>query len=305
VRARGPHLDDECGNYSREKKRDFAMRAIVIIVIAAILGYFGYEYFVKGNDPEAVVMGADVPDATAAGDAMAEVGAAAENTAEAISEVAGDAVDAVTGAADTAATAADEAGSDAAEAANDAAAAATAAAADAATATGDAVTDAADAAAQAADTAVDEATTAADQMEVTADEATTAAAAEAASAAATAQDAAADAAADAEAAAQDARDAATDAAEAMTEAPTDGASVDATIEADGTVTAGAAADSDAPLTELLTPEGFNADAVIARLEESDLSLVQKTTLTAAINDAQNNPELLTATLTRLREALGL
>jgi hypothetical protein len=121
-----------------------------------------------------------------------------------------------------------------------------------------------------------------------------------------------------------AQDAATDAAEAMTapaveapvaeapvaeetvtEAPTDGAAIDATVEADGTVTPGAAPEANAPLADLLTPEGFDADAVIERLNESDLSMVQKTTLTAAIKGAQNNPELLTATLTRVREALGL
>ena len=77
--------------------------------------------------------------------------------------------------------------------------------------------------------------------------------------------------------------------------------------ADATATADLAATDPAekPLTELLTTEGFDPDAVISRISESDLSTTQKTALTAATNAVRDNPDLLQATLTRLREAMGL
>ena len=56
---------------------------------------------------------------------------------------------------------------------------------------------------------------------------------------------------------------------------------------------------------LLTVDGFDADKVAEMIEGSDLSIVQKTALAAATNAVKDNPALLEATLTRLREALGL
>ena len=40
------------------------------------------------------------------------------------------------------------------------------------------------------------------------------------------------------------------------------------------------------------------------IQNSDLSQVQKTALSAAVNGVKNNPALLEATLTRLKDALG-
>ena len=61
----------------------------------------------------------------------------------------------------------------------------------------------------------------------------------------------------------------------------------------------------AGMMALLSPDGFDAEKVIEMIDGSDLSGVQKTALTAAVNGAKDNPELLEATLTRLKEALGL
>ena len=57
--------------------------------------------------------------------------------------------------------------------------------------------------------------------------------------------------------------------------------------------------------ELLSPEGFDADKVMELIEGADLSAVQKTALGAALEGAKDNPALLDATLTRIKEALGL
>jgi len=59
------------------------------------------------------------------------------------------------------------------------------------------------------------------------------------------------------------------------------------------------------LASLLTPEGFDADQVLEMINGSDLSAVQKTALSAAVNGAKDNPELLEATLTRIKEAMGM
>ncbi|SHE84798.1 hypothetical protein SAMN05444339_102233 [Loktanella atrilutea] len=238
------------------------MRAIVIIVIAAILGYFGYQYAVNGRDPHAIVTGADSLGATGI-----DTGAAAP-------------------------------------------------AAEAATAPDAVAPDPADDAA--AEAAPDEAVPAADTPAEEDDTATAAPAPQAtdnpeAEAAPDATDSAAsdtpatDAAAPEAAAADTPPSDSTAPAPAATEAPTSGGSVDATVDAAGTMTPGAGAEAaaDVALPTLLTQEGFNADAVIARIADSDLSVVQKTTLTAAVRDARENPELLPATITRLREAMGL
>ena len=162
------------------------MRAIVILISAAILGFFGYQYAANGNTPAA-------------------------------------AISAVTGA--TAAAAQEAAGIAAEEAA-----AATAAA----------------------------------------EEAAASAAAEEAAASAAAEEAAATAAAE---------------------------------EAAATAAAEEAA-AETGMADLLTADGFDADKVIEMISNSDLSAVQQTVLSGAVNAIKDNPALLEATLTRLKEALG-
>ncbi|MDE0984873.1 MAG: hypothetical protein OSA52_09500 [Yoonia sp.] len=162
------------------------MRAIVILIAAAILGFFGYQYAANGNTPAA-------------------------------------AISAVTGAT----AAAEEAAAAATAAAEEAAAAATAAAEEAAAAT--------------------------------------AAAAEEAAATAAAEVAAAEVAAE---------------------------------------EAAATAAAETGMADLLTADGFDADKVIEMISNSDLSAVQQTVLSGAVNAIKDNPALLEATLTRLKEALG-
>ena len=162
------------------------MRAIFILIAAAILGFFGYQYAANGNTPAA-------------------------------------AISAVTGA--TAAAAQEAAGIAAEEAA-----AATAAA----------------------------------------EEAAASAAAEEAAATAAAEEAAATAAAE---------------------------------EAAATAAAEEAA-AETGMADLLTADGFDADKVIEMISNSDLSAVQQTVLSGGVNAIKDNPALLEATLTRLKEALG-
>lgn len=89
----------------------------------------------------------------------------------------------------------------------------------------------------------------------------------------------------------DAAEMAGDAAATATDAVSDAA--DATAEAGAT-----------QMSDLLTPEGFDASKVIEMIDGSDLSAVQKTALSGAVNAVKDNPALLEATLTRLKEALG-
>ena len=58
------------------------------------------------------------------------------------------------------------------------------------------------------------------------------------------------------------------------------------------------------MAALLTPEGFDADKVAEMINNSELSAVQKTVLTGAVEVVKENPALLDATLARLKEALG-
>lgn len=72
------------------------------------------------------------------------------------------------------------------------------------------------------------------------------------------------------------------------------------------VVAAAAAEEAAAETgmaDLLTADGFDADKVIEMISNSDLSAVQQTVLSGAVNAIKDNPALLEATLTRLKEAL--
>ena len=91
-----------------------------------------------------------------------------------------------------------------------------------------------------------------------------------------------------------------EAAEGAADAATEEAAA-ATEEAAGT----AAAEGGMDLSELLTAEGFDAEQIVTAIESSELGQVQKTALTAAVNQAAENPELVEATLTRLKEALGV
>ncbi|MEJ6745501.1 MAG: hypothetical protein QNK98_01825 [Yoonia sp.] len=73
------------------------------------------------------------------------------------------------------------------------------------------------------------------------------------------------------------------------------------------VVAAAAAEEAAAETgmaDLLTADGFDADKMIEMISNSDLSAVQQTVLSGAVNAIKDNPALLEATLTRLKEALG-
>ncbi len=137
------------------------MRAVIIIVILAVIGFFGYEYAVNGRDPMTAV------------DALTgEADSAADTAADAVSDAADGVADAVGEGAEAAAEAADDV-SNAAEDAVDDAAAATEEAADAATgAVDDAVEEVTDGAADATDGAPDatdeaaDATAAADPAEL-------------------------------------------------------------------------------------------------------------------------------------------
>ena len=87
---------------------------------------------------------------------------------------------------------------------------------------------------------------------------------------------------------------------AADQAAADQAAADAAA-ADAAATGQVAVD---PAT-LLTPEGFNADQVIALIEGSNLSAQQKSTLSGAVRVGANNPALLGAALDNVKLALGL
>ena len=69
-------------------------------------------------------------------------------------------------------------------------------------------------------------------------------------------------------------------------------------------TAAAEVAAETGMADLLTADGFDADKVIEMISNSDLSAVQQTVLSGAVNAIKDNPALLEATLTRLKEALG-
>ena len=58
------------------------------------------------------------------------------------------------------------------------------------------------------------------------------------------------------------------------------------------------------LGELLTVEGFDADAVLDAVATSDLGVLQKTGLSALVEEARNNPDLIESVISQVREALG-
>ena len=81
---------------------------------------------------------------------------------------------------------------------------------------------------------------------------------------------------------------------------------DATAAAEEAAATAAAEEAAAEtgMADLLTADGFDADKVIEMISNSDLSAVQQTVLSGAVNAIKDNPALLEATLTRLKEALG-
>jgi hypothetical protein len=62
---------------------------------------------------------------------------------------------------------------------------------------------------------------------------------------------------------------------------------------------------DSSVADLLTTDGFDADAVMEMVDGSDLSIIQKTTITTALDAAKDNPELLEAALEQLKGMLGM
>ena len=78
----------------------------------------------------------------------------------------------------------------------------------------------------------------------------------------------------------------------------------AAISAVTGATAAAEVAAETGMADLLTADGFDADKVIEMISNSDQSAVQQTVLSGAVNAIKDNPALLEATLTRLKEALG-
>ena len=78
----------------------------------------------------------------------------------------------------------------------------------------------------------------------------------------------------------------------------------AAISAVTGATAAAEVAAETGMADLLTADGFDADKVIEMISNSDLSAVQQTVLSGGVNAIKDNPALLEATLTRLKEALG-
>ncbi|GAA0303275.1 hypothetical protein [Rhodovulum strictum] len=60
-----------------------------------------------------------------------------------------------------------------------------------------------------------------------------------------------------------------------------------------------------PPADVLSPEGFDADAVIAMIDESSLDVAEKDALKAAVETARNVPDMLGAVLDQVRTALGM
>lgn len=265
--------------------------AIALVAVLVILG--GYTLF-KGPGEDDIREG--VAENAAAAEAQAE--AAADKTGEALSD-AGQTVGA--------------AASDAADAVSDVANDAVEATGDALNAAGAAIGDAVEGAKNSAQELTQDAAIAADKAEVKA-EAAADAAAEKADAAG---DAIAEGANDAGRATIEALDnAAAITADALGEA-TDGDLVTTTRPGEVAEEATEGADMDAEtaaavagtdkvgLEQLLTVEGFDFAQVQAIIDGSNLNPMQKTTLDAALTQAQDNPEALRQVLAQMRSALDL
>lgn len=78
----------------------------------------------------------------------------------------------------------------------------------------------------------------------------------------------------------------------------------ATEPADTTQATTPASDAMTP-EQLLTPENFDADKIVALIDGSDLPDAQKTVLRTAVQNAAGNPELVSAAITQVKQALNL
>ena len=92
--------------------------------------------------------------------------------------------------------------------------------------------------------------------------------------------------------------------EAAASAAAEEAAATAAAEEAAATAAAEEAAAETGMADLLTADGFDADKVIEMISNSDLSAVQQTVLSGAVNAIKDNPALLEATLTRLKEALG-
>lgn len=108
-----------------------------------------------------------------------------------------------------------------------------------------------------------------------------------------------------EEAVEGAADAAEDAAEAAQEAVDE--VVDQASEAVESATEAVteAVGGEGALSDVLTVDGFDFDKAVEMIDGSDLGAVQKTTLKAGLEQARDNPELLSQLLDQVRDALGL
>ncbi|MEM8823958.1 MAG: hypothetical protein AAGF30_10150, partial [Pseudomonadota bacterium] len=90
--------------------------------------------------------------------------------------------------------------------------------------------------------------------------------------------------------------------DAATDAVAEEASDAAAAVEDAATDATAAVDqaTERALDELLTPEGFDADAMLVRVDESSLDTETKTGLRAAIEDARDNPDAVSDLIDELK-----
>lgn len=140
---------------------------------------------------------------------------------------------------------------------------------------------------------VQESTEAASEAASDAVTATTEAVSEAASAAATATTEAASAATEAVTNVVD--DVATAASDAVT----------GTTEAASSVSSGTPSIAPDDLSNLLTVDGFDYDKVVTAIDASSLDTAQKLTLKTGLDQAQNNPAVLSGMLDQIKGAMGL
>lgn len=165
----------------------------------------------------------------------------------------------------------------------------------------------------ASDAAIDDlqatAQEAADAAQDAVDTATEAATEAATGAAEAASDAANDAVESVTGAAAAASDAARGVVDEVTETTTD--AVTGAVETAQEAASDAAASlsdsvgGDRALDGALSVEGFDADAVLDAVESSDLGGVQKTGLSALVEQARTNPDLIEGVIAQVKEALGL
>lgn len=122
-----------------------------------------------------------------------------------------------------------------------------------------------------------------------------------------------DAADDAAVALTEGAEAVGDAADATTDAITDAVEPDAAeVETETTLVPITPAEdvatdtaTDADLDTLLTTDGFDADALLVYVDESDLDTMAKTALTSTIEAARNSPEMVEGAIMQIRTQMGM